>query len=121
MHIQANIHAGEVEGKESAQILLRELAMGQHADWLQSMVLLVTPIFNADGNEKFSMTNRGRQNGPINGEGTRANGQNININRDFMKLESPEAPRVREAVERLRPAGRASTCTPPTDRRTATT
>src|SRR5262249_48371376 len=90
VHIQANIHAGEVEGKESAQNLLRALAMGQHPEWLQNMVLLVTPIFNADGNEKFAMNNRGRQNGPINGQGTRANGQNININRDFMKLESPE-------------------------------
>ena len=90
VHVQGNIHAGEVEGKEAAQILLREIALGQHADWLQSSVLLVTPIFNADGNEKFSLTNRGRQNGPINGMGTRANGQNININRDFMKLESPE-------------------------------
>src|SRR5215510_551323 len=73
VHIQANIHAGEVEGKESAQILLRQLAMGQHAEWLRSMVLLVTPIFNADGNEKFALNNRGRQNGPINGQGTRAN------------------------------------------------
>jgi len=90
VHIQGNIHAGEVEGKESAQILLREFAKGLHADWLTSMVFLVTPIFNADGNEKFSLTNRGVQNGPINGEGTRANGQNLNINRDFMKLETPE-------------------------------
>jgi hypothetical protein len=91
VHIQGNIHAGEVEGKESAQILLREIAMGQHADWLDSMVLLVTPIFNADGNERMSPDNRGRQNGPINGMGTRANAQNLNINRDFMKLETPEA------------------------------
>ena len=90
VHIQGNIHAGEVEGKEAAQVLLRQFAMGQHADWLQSTVFLITPIFNADGNEKFSMTNRGPQNGPINGQGTRANGQNININRDFMKLETPE-------------------------------
>ncbi|HEY6358806.1 MAG TPA: M14 family zinc carboxypeptidase, partial [Vicinamibacterales bacterium] len=91
VHIQANIHAGEVEGKESAQILLRELAMGRHDDWLKSIVFLITPIFNADGNEAFSLTNRQRQNGPINGEGTRQNAQGININRDFMKLESPEA------------------------------
>jgi hypothetical protein len=90
VHIQANIHAGEVEGKESAQILLRELAMGKHDDWLKSMVFLITPIFNADGNEAFSLTNRQRQNGPINGEGTRQNAQGININRDFMKLETPE-------------------------------
>jgi hypothetical protein len=90
VHIQGNIHAGEVEGKESAQILLRELAEGKHNDWLQSTIFLITPIFNADGNEKFSLTNRGGQNGPINGMGTRANAQGLNINRDFMKLETPE-------------------------------
>jgi hypothetical protein len=91
VHIQANIHAGEVEGKEAAQILLRDLALGRHDDWLQSMVFLITPIFNADGNEKFALTNRQRQNGPINGMGTRPNAQGLNINRDFMKLDTPEA------------------------------
>jgi hypothetical protein len=91
VHVQANVHAGEVEGKESAQILLRELALGRHEDWLQSMVFLITPIYNADGNEKFALTNRQRQNGPINGMGTRANAQNLNINRDYMKLDTPEA------------------------------
>lgn len=90
VHIQGNIHAGEVEGKEAAQVLLREFAMGMHKDWLQTSVFLITPIFNADGNERFSMTNRGPQNGPVNGQGTRANGMDININRDFMKLETPE-------------------------------
>ena len=91
VHIQANVHAGEVEGKESAQILLRELALGRHQDWLDAMVFLITPIYNADGNEKFALTNRQRQNGPINGMGTRANAQNLNINRDYMKLDTPEA------------------------------
>jgi hypothetical protein len=91
VHIQANVHAGEVEGKESAQILLRELALGQHAAWLDSMVFLITPIYNADGNEKFALNNRQRQNGPTNGMGTRANAQNLNINRDYMKLDTPEA------------------------------
>jgi hypothetical protein len=90
VHIQGNVHAGEVEGKESALILLRELALGRHDDWLRSMVFLVTPIFNADGNERFALTNRQRQNGPINGMGTRQNGQGLNINRDFMKLDTPE-------------------------------
>ena len=91
VHIQGNIHAGEVEGKEAAQNLLREFALGQHKDWLQSMVFLITPIFNADGNEKFAVNNRQRQNGPINGMGTRPNAQGLNINRDFMKLDTPEA------------------------------
>ena len=91
VHIQGNIHAGEVEGKEAALMLLRDFASGKHADWLQSTVLLITPIFNADGNEKFSLTNRRGQNGPINGMGTRPNAQGLNLNRDFMKMDTPEA------------------------------
>jgi hypothetical protein len=91
VHIQGNIHAGEVEGKESAQIFLRELALGEHADWLKTMVFLITPIYNADGNERMSPTTRGAQHGPINGMGTRAQAQNINLNRDYMKLDTPEA------------------------------
>lgn len=91
VHIQGNIHAGEVEGKEAAQIFLREVALGAHADWLKTMVFLITPIYNADGNERMSPTNRGTQHGPINGMGTRAQAQNINLNRDYMKLDTPEA------------------------------
>src|SRR5215467_12120775 len=39
VYIQANIHAGEVEGKEAMQALMRDIAGGQHAQWLDSMVL----------------------------------------------------------------------------------
>jgi hypothetical protein len=91
VYIQGNIHAGEVEGKESAQMLLRELAEGKHADWLKSMVLIIAPIYNADGNEKFALNNRGRQHGPMAGQGQRPNAQGFDLNRDHMKLDSPEA------------------------------
>ena len=91
VYIQGDIHAGEVEGKEATQILLREIAQGQHKDWLDSLVLLVGPIYNADGNERVNLTNRGRQHGPIGGMGQRPNAQGFDLNRDHMKLESPEA------------------------------
>ena len=91
VYIQGNIHAGEVEGKESAQMLLRDLAAGRRAEWLDKMVFLVAPIFNADGNEKIALNNRGPQYGPMGGQGTRANAQGLNINRDHMKLDTPEA------------------------------
>jgi len=91
IYIQANIHAGEVEGKEAMQALVRDIAAGRHAQWLDSMVLLVAPIYNADGNERVSLTNRGPQNGPIGGMGIRANAQGLNINRDNVKLDTPEA------------------------------
>lgn len=90
VYIQGNIHGGEVEGKESAQILLRELAEGKHDDWLETMVLLVAPIYNADGNERFALNNRGFQYGPLGGQGQRPNAQGLDLNRDHMKLDSPE-------------------------------
>ena len=91
VYIQGNIHGGEVEGKESAQMLLRDLAAGRHDDWLQSMVFLIAPIYNADGNERFALNNRGPQYGPIGGQGQRPNAQGLDLNRDHMKLDSPEA------------------------------
>src|SRR5258708_9480679 len=91
IYIQANIHAGEVEGKEAAQILLRGLATGAHARWLDSVILLVAPIYNADGNERVALTNRPQQLGPIGGEGQRANAAGLDLNRDHIKLETSEA------------------------------
>jgi hypothetical protein len=89
--IFANIHGGEVEGKEAAQMLLRSFAAGRHDAWLDSVVVLVAPIYNADGNERAAVTNRFRQHGPEAGVGERENGQGLDLNRDHMKLASPEA------------------------------
>jgi hypothetical protein len=89
--VQANIHAGEVAGKEAALMLIRALAEGSHAEWLDSLILLIAPIYNADGNERVRLTNRPGQHGPVGGMGQRANAQGLDLNRDHMKLESPEA------------------------------
>jgi hypothetical protein len=86
----ANIHGGEVEGKEAAQMLLRSIASGQHESWLDSLAILVVPILNADGNERVAVANRARQNGPEGGVGTRENAQGLDLNRDHTKLTSPE-------------------------------
>jgi hypothetical protein len=101
--VQANIHAGEVCGKEAMQMLLRSLANGEHAEWLDSMVLLIAPIYNADGNERVKLTNRRYQHGPIGGMGQRANAQGLDLNRDNMKLESPEAHSLVSFWERYDP------------------
>ena len=90
-YIQGNIHGGEVEGKESAQMLVRDLAAGRHDNWLRTTVFLVAPIYNADGNERFALDNRGPQYGPLGGQGQRANAHGLDLNRDHMKLDSPEA------------------------------
>ena len=89
--IQANIHAGEVCGKEAMLMFLRDVAQGLHAELFDSLVLLVAPIYNADGNERVRVTNRPRQHGPVRGMGQRPNAQGYDLNRDHIKLDSPEA------------------------------
>ena len=103
VYIQGNIHGGEVEGKESAQMLLRDLAAGKHDDWLQSMVFLIAPIYNADGNERFALNNRAAQYGPMGGQGQRPNAQGLDLNRDHMKLDSPEARAVAKLMTEYDP------------------
>ncbi len=61
----ANIHAGEVEGKEAALILARRLAGGDLRRLLDRVTVLVAPIYNADGNERVSVDNRPAQFGPV--------------------------------------------------------
>lgn len=88
--VNANIHGGEVEGKEAVQLLLREIARGEHEALLGRCALLVVPVYNADGNDRIDRTHRVSQNGPDGGVGTRANAQGLDLNRDFVKAESPE-------------------------------
>jgi Zinc carboxypeptidase len=90
VYVQANIHAGEVEGKEAVQELLREMA-GPRRALLDSLVLLVAPVYNPDGNDAFGPVerNRSEQNGPRM-VGLRPNGQNLDLNRDYLKAEAPE-------------------------------
>ncbi|MGQ0734523.1 MAG: M14 family metallopeptidase [Acidobacteriota bacterium] len=89
--VQANIHAGEVEGKEAALLLARRLVSGDLRPLLKQLVVLIAPIYNADGNEKFSVQNRSAQNGPVGGVGTRENAKSFDLNRDYMKLDTAEA------------------------------
>ena len=89
--VMANIHAGEVEGKEATLHLMRRLTHGDLQPLVNAALWLFAPIYNADGNEKISLANRTEQNGPIGGVGTRENAKGLDLNRDFMKLESAEA------------------------------
>jgi len=84
-----NIHAGEVEGKEAVQELLREIAQGQHAGILERCTVWFVPTYNVDGNEAVKVGNRRGQNGP-DAVGQRPNGQGLDLNRDFVKADAPE-------------------------------
>jgi dipeptidyl-peptidase-4 len=86
----ANIHAGEVDGKEALLMLARDLATAKEKPLLKDLVLVFAPIFNADGNEKIAKEHRREQNGPAEGVGVRGNAAGLDLNRDYIKLDSPE-------------------------------
>jgi dipeptidyl-peptidase-4 len=84
-----NIHAGEVDGKEALLMLMRDLALAGDRSLFKYLVLLFVPNFNADGGDRMAKTNRAWQNGPPE-VGIRPNAQGFDLNRDYVKLESPE-------------------------------
>jgi murein tripeptide amidase MpaA len=87
---QAGIHAGEIDGKDAGLMLLRDLTVrGTKKDLLDGVNLLFVPIFNVDGHERFSKFTRINQRGPEEG-GWRANAQNLNLNRDYVKADTLE-------------------------------
>lgn len=93
--LMGGIHSGEACGKEALLMLARELLTQpdapQNRAILDNLVLLIAPIYNPDGNERISPDNRPGQIGPELGMGQRANAQGLDLNRDHVKLESPEA------------------------------
>ncbi len=90
------IHAGEVEGKEACQMLMRDILDGTHAHLIEKLVLVVVPLFNPDGNDALDPANR-RLNLPrLEGQigpkkvGTRVNGIGVNLNRDYLRQQALE-------------------------------
>lgn len=86
--VMANIHAGEVEGKEACLMVLRDMVRQMPKEWIRDQLILMIPVFNPDGNEKLDPRNRG-DNGPDRA-GVRHNGQYLDLNRDYIKADSPE-------------------------------
>lgn len=88
--IQACIHSGEPDGKDAGLALLRDIAITKiHPDLLTNLVVLFIPIYNVDGHERSSPYNRINQKGPAE-MGWRATTTNQNLNRDYMKVDTPE-------------------------------
>ena len=88
--IQAGIHSGESDGKDAGLMLIRDMVIyRQNIELLDNVTLIFIPIFNVDGHERFGPYNRINQNGPEE-MGWRTTAQNYNLNRDYLKADSPE-------------------------------
>lgn len=101
--IQSCIHAGEVDGKVATLMILRDIALGRRPDLAEGVITVFAPVYNADGHENVSPYHRANQNGPVEGTGYRATASGINLNRDFLRLASPEARAMARLVNSLKP------------------
>jgi hypothetical protein len=88
--IQSGIHAGEIEGKDTVLMLVRDMTVTKkYAAWLDKAIFVIIPVFNVDGHEHISEYNRPQQQGPRD-TGLRNTAQHFNLNRDYMKADTPE-------------------------------
>ena len=85
------VHAGEIDGKDSCLMILRDLALGRRPELLDAATVLIVPVYNVDGHERVSRFNRANQDGPAEGMGFRTTASGLDLNRDYMKLVTAEA------------------------------
>ena len=100
--VQAGIHAGEIDGKDAGMMLLRDIAFGNKKYLLEGVNFLFIPILNVDGHERSSPYNRPNQRGPQN-MGWRTNSQNLNLNRDYAKIDTKEIRAVINVINQYNP------------------
>jgi hypothetical protein len=89
MLVQAGIHSGEIDGKDAGMMLLRDIAFGGKKHLLDKVNMLFIPILSVDAHERSSPYNRPNQRGPRD-MGWRTNAENLNLNRDYAKLDTKE-------------------------------
>jgi dipeptidyl-peptidase-4 len=94
------IHSGECDGKEALLALARDLLADATPRYLDKAIMIFVPNFNADGNERVGILHRPGQEGPELGMGTRENAIGMDLNRDFIKLDTPEVRSLVRAIDR---------------------
>jgi len=89
--INNGIHPGEPEGIDASMQLARELVtQAEKRALLSQITVVIVPIYNVDGSLRRNNFTRANQNGPEE-YGFRGNAQNLDLNRDFIKLDSRNA------------------------------
>lgn len=99
--INNGIHPGEPDGIDASMMLLRDAAMGR-IKIPGNVVLAVIPVFNVGGMLNRGSYSRANQNGP-EAYGFRGNSQNLDLNRDFMKMDAKETRSLIELFHMLDP------------------
>lgn len=87
VYIQGNIHPPESECKEALLMLMRDILFGKKKYLLDNQIIIFCPNFNVDGNDTLGI-HEGSDTPHL--LGFRTNFQNLDLNRDALKLETPE-------------------------------
>ncbi len=101
--ITAGIHSGEICGNDALQLLLRDIARGLEPDLTAHLRLILVPILNPDGHVRRAPTHRYTQAGPECGFGRRRNATNLDLNRDYAKLDTPECRALVQLASQFHP------------------
>lgn len=87
--INNGIHPGEPDGIDASMLLVKDIATNKLL-LPDNVVLAIIPVYNIGGCLRRSPYYRVDQEGP-EAFGSRGNSQNLDLNRDFIKLDSKEA------------------------------
>jgi hypothetical protein len=90
--INNGIHPGESSGIDASLAFAAELLSGGNLldTTLENSVILIVPVLNVGGALNRSPYHRANQNGPEE-HGFRGNAKNLDLNRDFVKMDSRNA------------------------------
>ncbi len=95
------IHPGEPDGVDASMMLLHDVAT-KKITLPKNIVLAVVPVFNVGGTLNRGSWSRANQNGPEE-YGFRGNAQNLDLNRDFIKMDAKETQSLVELFHHLDP------------------
>jgi hypothetical protein len=98
--INNGIHAGEPDGIDASMILVRDLLRMKTIP--SNVVLAIIPVYNIGGCLNRSSFYRVDQNGPEE-KGSRGNALNLDLNRDFIKMDSREAQSFAKIFHEVKP------------------
>ena len=93
IYLQGDIHPPEAEGKEALLMVMRDILMGDKGYLLDNQILIICPDFNPDGTDNLRFNH-----GTPHLIGGGRNAQGLNLNRDAIKLESPEVVGLNERI-----------------------
>jgi len=87
--VNNGIHPGEPDGIDASMLLVKDIVQNKYS-LPSNIVLAIIPVYNIGGALNRSANYRVDQNGPEE-FGFRGNAQNLDLNRDFIKMDSKNA------------------------------